>query len=33
MKEKIFALKQSAYYGALNGTLAATLLGGVVLAI
>lgn len=33
MKEKMYALKQSAYYGALNGTLAATLLGGVVLAI
>lgn len=33
MKEKMYALKQSAYYGALNGTLAAVLLGGVVLAI
>ncbi len=33
MKEKMHALKQSAYYGALNGTLAATLLGGVVLVI
>lgn len=32
MKEKIYALKQSAYYGALNGTLDAVLLGGVVLA-
>lgn len=33
MKEKMYALKQSAYYGALNGTMAAVLLGGVVLAI
>lgn len=31
MKEKMYALKQSAYYGALNGTLAAVLLGGIVL--
>lgn len=33
MKEKMHALKQSAYYGALNGTLTAALLGGVVLVI